>query len=207
MVVIDLTQALNLETPVYADADGYHDPAYQTQLWSTIADQGYSVHRLEMGTHTGTHLDAPAHFHAQGRTVDQILPSALLGPATVIDVRRWCSITGESLRPYAQAVNRESVLLFLAPDGGILLAREAVALVAAWHPKLILYSGQFLDEGERFHHNRVWLGADIPLVTDLAPLAAAEVRDGDLLVVAPLLLEDMDGAPCRVFALRLATER
>ena len=42
--------------------------------------------------------------------------------------------------------------------------------------------------------------ADIPLVTDLQPQAAARVRDGDLLIVAPLALEGMDGAPCRVFA-------
>lgn len=204
MLVIDLTLPLNSETPVYADAHGYRDPAYQTQSWSTVSDQGFSVHRFEMGTHTGTHLDAPAHFHTHGRTVDQISPSMLLGPATVVETRTWDCINVKALHPYAQAVNRESALLFLVSDDGILLTSEAVALVAEWRPKMILYIGHFVDEGEPYHHNRVWLGADIPLVTDLAAPAAVKVRDGDLLVVAPLLLEAMDGAPCRVFALRFS---
>jgi len=203
MLVIDLTLPLNDQTAVYVDADGHRDPAYEATPWFSIGKQGYSVHRLEMGTHTGTHLDAPAHFHPTGRTVDQISPSELLGPAAVIDARSWDRVTAAALRLHGLPVDSGSMLLFLLPESGISLTADAVALVVDWHPRFILYSGQFVDESGRYHHNRVWLGADIPLVTDLAP-AAAEVRDGDLLVVAPLPLEAMDGAPCRVFALRSA---
>jgi kynurenine formamidase len=46
------------------------------------------------------------------------------------------------------------------------------------------------------------LGCDIPLVTDLDPDAADQVRDGDLLIVAPLRLVGLDGSPCRVLAVR-----
>jgi arylformamidase len=203
MLVIDLTLPLNDQTAAYVDADGHRDPAYEATPWFSISKQGYSVHRLEMGTHTGTHLDAPAHFHPNGRTVDQISPSELLGPAVVVDTRSWDRVTAAALRLHDLLVDSDSMLLFLLPECGISLTADAVALMADWQPRVILYSGQFVDESGHYHHNRVWLGADIPLVTDLAP-SAAEVRDGDLLVVAPLLLEAMDGAPCRVFALRSA---
>ncbi len=202
MHVIDLTLPLNASTPVYVDVDGYRDPAYTAQPWATIPEQGYSVHRLEMGSHTGTHLDAPAHFYPGGRTVDQLQPSELVGRAVVIDVRQLDRVTASDLAPYAELVRGRAIPLFLAPAAGVPISAEAVAAVATWRPRLILYAGEFLDEGERYHHNRTWLGADIPLVTDLDPGAAGQVRDGDLLVVAPLPLARLDGAPCRVLAVQ-----
>jgi kynurenine formamidase len=200
MRLIDLTAPLNAYTFVYEDVNGSRDPAYSAEPWATIAEHGYSVHRLEMGTHTGTHIDAPAHFHVGARTVDQILPDELAGPAVVIDVRSLARVTAAVLRPYSGLSLDGGVPLFLVPDSGVLLSEDAVAAVISWQPRVILFTGQFLDEHERYHHNRAWLGADIPLVTDLQPRAAARVRDGDLLIVAPLALEGMDGAPCRVFA-------
>jgi arylformamidase len=202
MRVIDLTLPLNAHTPTFAESSGYRDPAYLAWPWATLSEQGYRVHRLEMGTHTGTHLDAPAHFHANGRTVDQVLPSELVGRAVVIDVRRLTRVTVAAVRPYAAALLDGGLALFLAPDAGVPLSEGAVAAVATWRPPLILYAGQFSDEHERYHHNRAWLGADIPLVTDIHPQAATQVEDGDLLIVAPLALEGLDGAPCRVFAVK-----
>jgi kynurenine formamidase len=202
MRVLDLTLPLDTHTPAYRDLGGYQDPAYVAEPWATVAEHGYGVHRLEMGTHTGTHLDAPAHFHAGRRTVDQVPPSALVGSAVVIDVRPMARVTAPVLRPFADPLLEGGLPLFLAPHDGVPLSADAVACVADWRPPLILYAGQFVDEGERYHHNRAWLGADIPLVTDLNGQAAPRVRTGDLLVVAPLPLVGLDGSPCRVFALQ-----
>jgi arylformamidase len=202
MHVIDLTLPLDHDTPVYAEPDGYRDPAFLAEPWATYAEQGYSVHRVEMGSHTGTHLDAPAHFHPAERTVDQIPASALVGRALVIDVRSFARVTVQALRPYSARILEGALPLFLAPESGVCIERGAVAAVATWRPVLVLYAGSFEDEGERYHHSRVWLGAGIPLVTDLHPPAAKQVRDGALLIVAPLRLVGLDGSPCRVFALQ-----
>jgi kynurenine formamidase len=204
--VIDLTLPLDSSFPPYADAEGYQDPQFAATPWATLERHGYRVHRLEMGTHTGTHFDAPAHFHARGKTVDAVRARRLVGPAVVIDVRRWGQVAAASLAPYATRVSDGGLPLFLADEAGVLLTAAAVSAVRAWRPGLILYAGQFVDEGERYHHNRVWLGAGIPLVTDLDAAAAATVRDGDLIVVAPLRLVGMDGSPCRVLALRFDDE-
>jgi kynurenine formamidase len=202
MRVLDLTLPLDTHTPVFREPGGYQDPDYVAEPWATIAQHGFGVHRLELGTHTGTHLDAPAHFHAGGRAVDQVPPSALVGPAVVIDVRPLARVTALALEPFADPLLKGGLPLFLARYDGVPLSADAVACVANWRPPLILYAGQFIDEGERYHHNREWLDADIPLVTDLDGQAAAQVRSGDLLVVAPLPLVGLDGSPCRVFAVQ-----
>jgi len=52
-----------------------------------IARDGYSSERISCRTHSGTHMDAPAHFIEGGTTVDQILPEQLVGSMAVLDVR------------------------------------------------------------------------------------------------------------------------
>jgi arylformamidase len=52
-----------------------------------IAKGGSSnVSRIEMGSHTGTHIDAPAHFIPGGSGIDKIDLDALIGPARVITI-------------------------------------------------------------------------------------------------------------------------
>ncbi|MEZ5343058.1 MAG: cyclase family protein [Acidimicrobiales bacterium] len=42
---------------------------------------------VELGLHTGTHIDAPGHFIEGGRTVDELRADELIMPLYVIDVR------------------------------------------------------------------------------------------------------------------------
>jgi kynurenine formamidase len=49
--------------------------------------QGYFLQKFETGEHTGTHLDAPAHFVKGAATVDAIAVDKLRAPAVVVDVR------------------------------------------------------------------------------------------------------------------------
>ena len=46
----------------------------------------YTVSALAMGSHTGTHVDAPRHLFPDGVGVDRISPDRLFGPAAVIEV-------------------------------------------------------------------------------------------------------------------------
>src|SRR5699024_12716377 len=57
---------------------------YTTLFRSNIDDDGAAVTRLELGTHTGTHLDAPAHKIPGGRTVDQLDLTMLDGDACIL---------------------------------------------------------------------------------------------------------------------------
>jgi arylformamidase len=62
------------------------DPAPTLEPVTTLECHGVQVSRLILGTHTGTHLDAPRHFIRGGRTVDQLDLEVLLGPCRVVEV-------------------------------------------------------------------------------------------------------------------------
>ncbi|KAE9398458.1 putative cyclase [Gymnopus androsaceus JB14] len=53
---------------------------------STVAEDGFSMHTVSFGSHNGTHIDAPSHFFADGKTIDQIPLSSLVGRALVLDL-------------------------------------------------------------------------------------------------------------------------
>lgn len=53
---------------------------------ATVTNDGFSMHTLSLGSHSGTHIDAPSHFFADGKTVDQVPLSSLVGRALVLDL-------------------------------------------------------------------------------------------------------------------------
>jgi len=63
------------------------DPKLSMQLASSIATgNGVNVTRLETSAHTGTHMDAPFHFLANGAGIDQLPLGILIGPCRVFDL-------------------------------------------------------------------------------------------------------------------------
>lgn len=81
MRIFDISVPIHNGMPVYAG-----DPAVNIASQS-FAHPGHTVvlSHLEMGTHTGTHVDAPLHFIPGGKTVDQLDLNALVGPSRVVD--------------------------------------------------------------------------------------------------------------------------
>src|SRR5437867_10077699 len=63
------------------------DPGLLVRLASSIAKgAGANVTRIDMGAHTGTHMDAPFHFEPNGYGIDQIPLEVLIGPCRVFDL-------------------------------------------------------------------------------------------------------------------------
>ena len=63
------------------------DPGISMELTQSL-DRGdtANVTRLNMGVHTGTHIDAPFHFEPNGGTVDQLSLDVLIGPCRVFEM-------------------------------------------------------------------------------------------------------------------------
>ena len=81
MRIYDLSHKLDENTQVYPG-----DPCVSFQNAATVKSDGYSVTKLSLGSHSGTHIDAPCHFFEGGMTVDELDLSALIGPAIVVHV-------------------------------------------------------------------------------------------------------------------------
>lgn len=80
--IVDLSVPVGPDTQVYPG-----DPPPSLTPQATIAADGYNMLAVHLGTHTGTHVDAPYHVRADGRRIDDLDPALCAGPATVIDVR------------------------------------------------------------------------------------------------------------------------
>jgi kynurenine formamidase len=79
--VLDLTHTLTAEFPLYP----VYDPVTVRDKFS-VADDGFYVRSWTFDEHSGTHVDAPAHFGGDA-TVDRIEVSDLVVEAVVVDVR------------------------------------------------------------------------------------------------------------------------
>ncbi|KAH6914696.1 cyclase [Coprinopsis sp. MPI-PUGE-AT-0042] len=83
--IIDLTHTLSSSTTPKVIYPG--DPPFHFVHEKTIPKDGYSVHTLGIGSHAGTHVDAPCHFVEGGRSIDQIPLDELVGRGLVVDIR------------------------------------------------------------------------------------------------------------------------
>ncbi|KAF5379577.1 hypothetical protein D9757_009249 [Collybiopsis confluens] len=90
-------------------------PSFTCCPYATIPQHGFSVHTLSMGTHTGTHVDAPSHFIPGGKSIDQIPLDVLHGPALVIDLTskhaKELIVWKDDLSPYADQMQPGVIVL------------------------------------------------------------------------------------------------
>ncbi len=110
MRVIDLTHTIREGMPVYP---GTEPPALKTA--NTYEDSGFKETKISMYSHTGTHMDPPAHIFAGRTTLDQFPAEQFIGKALVIecqDLQPGSQITMDCLRPYGKLVEQADFLLF-----------------------------------------------------------------------------------------------
>ena len=91
--VVDLTHTLEPTIPVFPGGE----PFQLTTMASY--DQGYSANKFSMGEHTGTHMDAPAHFVQGEPTAEEIPAHTLIAPFVVIDVTKEVANDPDYLLP------------------------------------------------------------------------------------------------------------
>lgn len=110
MNVIDLTHRIQENMPVY--------PGTETPVLipaNSYEKDGFRETKLQMYTHTGTHMDPPAHLFPDRTTLDQFPASQFIGMALVIDcrdLREGDAITMASLHRCGDKVSRAEFLLF-----------------------------------------------------------------------------------------------
>src|SRR5712675_3243502 len=82
MPIYDITVPIHSGMPVYEG-----DPSVEIKAWSALANGNSSnVSFLHFGAHTGTHVDAPAHFVEGARKIDALSLESLIGRARVVHV-------------------------------------------------------------------------------------------------------------------------
>ena len=166
-----------------------------------------NVSVLSLGSHTGTHVDAPKHFDDAGDGVELLPLDHLIGPAVVLafddDVRLIGreQLEGHDLQGRIRVLlkTRNSALqarnefvsdyTYLAPDGAAWLVSQGVRLVGIDY---------FSIEQFRSGHHRTHLTLLAEGVTIVEGLALGGVTPGRYrLICLPLRVTGLDGAPAR----------
>jgi arylformamidase len=184
------------------------NPEIHIERQQDMARGGSSnVSLLSIGSHTGTHVDAPLHMIPEGAGVDAIPLDALIGPALVVafddDVM---AVTEAYLRSNSLA-GHERVLLktrnsrfirerdfhrdytYLAPDGAEYLVSLGVRLVGIDY----LSIEQFHSGHHRTHTTLLSRGV---VIVEGLDLSAPPPGTYDLYCL-PIQLGGIDGAPAR----------
>ena len=78
----DVTIPISMETPVWPGDKG----VILSREASMAKGASYNESYLSLGTHTGTHIDAPFHALADGQTLDQISLEQFIGSAQVLKI-------------------------------------------------------------------------------------------------------------------------
>jgi len=187
----------------------------ETDWLSKIETSGYNVQQYNLDSHAGTHVDAPYHFFAKGRKVDDAeVLRRLVGEAVVFDVRAEGEI--KALKPKAklEQVSGKVVLLYtgwsdekkfgsasyfvdfptMNPDLAHSLTELDVLSVGVDTPSPDPIESQF-------EVHKILLGNDIPIIENLRGLGALLAYDGVLFVATPLKVGGGDASPVRAIAI------
>ncbi len=174
-----------------------------------------TVSRLSFGAHTGTHMDAPAHFISGGKGIDEMPLTACMGRARVVAIQDPTAITAEELRGHAvmpgerllfktrnsaccwQTNDFVENFVYIAQDAARYLAEREVQTVGVDY----LSVGGFFRDGPETH--RALLEAGIWIIEGLN-LSGVEPGDYELICL-PLHIVGADGAPARALLRRADT--
>ena len=206
MTAHELTHTIRNDMPVYP---GTEQPKLTTAC--TIQEVGYRETLLHMYSHTGTHMDAPAHMLLDGAALDSYGAGKFTGTAVVVDCRGQESISLPLLQSYD--LDGVDFVLFCtgwdqkwgSPDyyeGFPCLTADAAAYLAALPLKGVGEDSISLDpcDSVDFPNHITLLRADFVNTENLKGLDALVGRRFTF-VTLPLKFENSDGCSCRAIAM------
>jgi len=211
--VIDLSHTIMEGMPVYPG-----DPIPKIVPFSNVKEKVSSLSKITLGSHTGTHIDAPRHAIESGVSVDGVSLEKLMGEAVVLDlshVEPGEAITFSDLQQH-EVKEDDIVLLFtgmgrrwgdekfltnypyLSLDATEWLVKRGTKAVGVDWTSIEKYGGK-----EHPAHDKL-LSHNIPVIESLVNL---DVVKGTRIffICLPLKLKDTDGAPARALAIEFET--
>ena len=174
------------------------DPKPEAHFLSRMEEGSlYNLSSLSMCAHNGTHVDAPAHFLQDGKTIDQLPPEQFVGPVFVA----WHQgvVTADDARQILKKAGSAQRILI---RGTAVVSLEAAKVFAEAKLQLLGNESQTVGpEDAPMAVHKVLLGAGVVL---LEGIRLAHVPEGKfLLCAAPLNLAGLEGAPCRAILIAL----
>ena len=206
MNYIDISIGLHSKLPHFP-----HTPGFSLE-WFKRIERGHDCinSRIESDVHIGTHIDARLHSIQEGKTVDQLSPDVLIGPAWVVDLQFVEAITASHLSALSLPEKIERLLIHTKnsvkwSSGEFDFDPDFVALTedaAHWviEREIRLVGIDYLSV-QRYHDSsavhKILLEAEIVIVEGLNLMG---VIPGEYeLICLPIKIVGAEGAPSRAF--------
>ncbi len=175
-------------------------------LYKDFESDGMRQSKICMDTHTGTHIDSPAHFIEGGKTIDQLPLGALQGPCVILDYTHIDEqITKQDFEkrdiPSGAIILLKTKNSFLPVDAPfferfVYLAESGAAYLASRDVKAVGIDYLSIERDQPQHPTHLRLfEKDIPIIEGLR---LAEVQPGQYsFICLPLLLVGAEASPAR----------
>lgn len=209
---VDLSHVIEGGMPVYPG-----DPEPLLEKLSSIEEDGVNLTRLVMGSHVGTHVDAPLHFIEGGSSLDEIPLSTLIGEGVVLDLSYkgvGSGISWEDFDKFSSLVKQGDIVLvytgtsdhwgeegwdyrkfsYIEESGAKWLLDKGVKMVG-----IDCMSVEKFGSSEPVTH-RLLLSAGVPLIESLSKKLGELAGKRVFVICLPLRIGDVEGGPVRVIA-------
>jgi len=215
--VIDLTYDIHEGMTTFNSR--WH-PLVSLKQLGRIPFEGRETKEISLGTHTGTHVDAPLHFIQGGSSIDEIPIERLIGKVTIIDFSHLKE-NGAVTKKMLENLQLENNILFKFGWGkywGLkrfykdypFISKEAAQYLIDINTNIIAMDtpspddsrikldGDLLGTEADSPIHKMFLSSGIILVEYIANLDSISVLDGWNILIMPLRIKGADGSPARV---------
>lgn len=216
----DLTNIIHKDMLVYP---GDPQPDFQPML--TIEENNVNVSKIILGSHTGTHVDAPVHFEIKGEGISEVSLDKFIGETVILDMSNPSyppsdndrGITANEFEKYSNIVKKGDIVLLYTGSNDPSRTTENITKEFCY----IEQSGAewIVNRGikcigidslsvEKYNSvtpstHKILLSNRIGIIENLSPELNKLVGDRFYLICTPLPLKGIDGSPARVLLFNL----
>lgn len=137
--VVDMTHVYDETFPTYFGA-----PGISKEQAFNFAEHGFNLLNLSVNEHTGTHVDAPLHFSADGQSIDEIPVESLVVPLCVVDIAAKAEGNADA------QVTPDDLSAWIAANGDI-PDKACVAMHSGWAGKVATDGFRNVGADEKMH--------------------------------------------------------
>lgn len=196
---IDLSVPVNELTPVYPG-----DPATKIAPAGVLANDGYCDHYISMGTHVGTHIDAPMHMLEDGKSLDQVPLEQFIGNGKLV----W--VTGNDFEAVkAAGIQEGDIVLFQTGmsdkykdpvyfEDYPAMSEEVANYLVETKVKMVGVDTCSVDNQDGFPIHKLLLAGNVLIIENLTNLR--QLADKNFTIYALPINLQIDGSPARVIA-------
>ena len=198
-MLIDLSVILNGQTPIYPG-----DPATKIEPAGVLAKDGYTDHYVSIGTHVGTHIDAPMHMLEGGKSLDQVPIDQFVGRGRLVEVSdndfsgvKSADIKEGDIVLFHTAMSdkyQDSAYFENYPA----MSEEVAKYLVESKVKMIGVDACSVDNQDGFPIHRILLTGDVLIIENLTNVH--ELSGKNFTIYALPLRLQVDGSPARVIA-------